>query len=298
MSAIAVKSMVSDSARGLIDLDKNRLTEDMFSQSESSSRADGNRTEHMKHGICDVLRAKMIAYIEPRDQSVRWLSQRVGLPYSSVYRIISREAQNCTFRNAYQVLKVVAPDEAKSILMEYFPSFSPLIDQDNNFFENEEKMEKALDLTLKTKMLYLVYSMASTSCGTSRNEVKEAYGRAGVRCLDLLLEQEVLAERRDGVIKDLLHNTFQSNEDQLRQMIRYNLDSFQAADRYSGIVNLVEGFSEEGAEEIRQLLRETNAKLVDIRRNPAKLGRRRLFVSLLCGQFDAQDGNVDKGNVE
>jgi hypothetical protein len=249
----------------------------------------------MKHGICDILREKMMAYIEPRDESVRWLSQRVGLPYSSVYRIISREAHNCTFRNAYQILKVVAPDEAKTILVEHFPNFSPLIEQDKNFVENEDKMDKALELTLKTKMLYLVHSMASTTLGTTRSEVKDTYGRVGIECLDLLLEQEILAERRDGVIKDLLHDTNQINEDHLRQMVRYNLDSFQASDKFSGIVNHVEGYSEEGAEEIRQLVRDTNAKLLEIRKDPSKIGKRRLFVSLVCGQFDAPVGKVDKG---
>jgi hypothetical protein len=249
----------------------------------------------MKHGICDILREKMMAYIEPRDESVRWLSQRVGLPYSSVYRIISREAHNCTFRNAYQILKVVAPDEAKSILVEHFPNFSPLIEQDKNFVENEEKMDKALDLTLKTKMLYLVHSMASTALGTTRSEVKETYGRVGVECLDVLLEQEILAERRDGVIKDLLYDTQQLNEDHLRQMIRYNLDSYYGADRYSVIINNVEGYSDEGAEEILQLVRSLNARLIEIRKDPTKLGKRRLFMSLVCGQFDAQIGKVDKG---
>lgn len=249
----------------------------------------------MKHGICDILRERMMAYIEPRDESVRWLSQRVGLPYSSVYRIISREAHNCTFRNAYQILKVVAPDEAKTILVEHFPNFSPLIEQDKNFVENESKLDKALELTLKTKMLYLVHSMASTSLGTTRSEVKETYGRVGVECLDLLLQEEVLAERRDGVINDLLHDTHQTNEDHLRQMIRYNLDSFQASDKFSGIVNVVEGYSEEGAEEVRQLVRDTRDKLLEIHKDPSKLGKRRIFVSLVCGQFDAQMANVDRG---
>lgn len=249
----------------------------------------------MKHGICDILRERMMAYIEPRDESVRWLSQRVGLPYSSVYRIISREAHNCTFRNAYQILKVVAPDEAKTILVEHFPNFSPLIEQDKNFVENEDKMDKALELTLKTKMLYLVHSMASTTLGTSRSEVKEAYGRVGVECLDLLLQEEVLAERRDGVIKDLLHDTHQTNEDHLRQMIRYNLDSFQASDRFSVIVNQVEGYSDAGVDEIIKLAREVNARVIEIRKDPNMIGRQLLFTSFVCGQFDAQVGKVEKG---
>jgi|GEM_PF-5469530 len=247
----------------------------------------------MKHGICDILREKMMAYIEPRDESVRWLSQRVGLPYSSVYRIISREAHNCTFRNAYQILKVVAAEDAKTILVEHFPTFAPLIEQDKNFVENEAKLDKAMELTLQTKMLYVIHSMASTSLGTTRAEVKETYGRVGLEALDMLLEQEILAERRDSVIKDLLFETTQTNEEHLRQMIRYNLESFQAADRFSGIANVVEGYSEEGAQEVLLILKDSWARLLEIKKDPSKLGKHRLFMSLVCGRFDAQVNKIE-----
>jgi hypothetical protein len=248
----------------------------------------------MKYGICDILREKMMAYIEPRDESVRWLSQRVGLPYSSVYRIISREAHNCTFRNAYQILKVVAPDEAKSILVEHFPNFSPLIEQDKNFVENESKLDKALDLVLQTKMLYLVHSMASTALGTTRTEIKETYGRVGVEALDLLLEEEILAERRDGIIKDLLFETMGSNEDQARQAIRYNLDGFQAADKYSGIVNVIEGYNDQGAQEVLVIVKEALAKVEALRKDPTKWGKHRMFLSIVCGRFDAQINKAEE----
>jgi hypothetical protein len=240
----------------------------------------------MKHGICDILRERMMAYIEPRDESVRWLSQRVGLPYSSVYRIISREAHNCTFRNAYQILKVVAPDEAKTILVEHFPNFSPLIEQDKNFVENESKLDKALELTLQTKILYMVHSMASTALGTSRAEVKESLGRIGLEALELLLQQEILAERRDGVIKDLLYDSFQTNEQHLRQMVHYNLDSFQPTREHSMIANMVEGFSDEGATEVKEIIKVAWQKLNELRKDPSKVGKTRLFVSLLCGKFE------------
>jgi hypothetical protein len=241
----------------------------------------------MKHGICDILRERMMAYIEPRDESVRWLSQRVGLPYSSVYRIISREAHNCTFRNAYQILKVVAPDEAKTILVEHFPNFSPLIEQDKNFVENESKLDKALELTLQTKILYMVHSMASTALGTSRAEVKESLGRVGLEALELLLQQEILAERRDGVIKDLFYDSYQTNEQQLRQMIHYNLDSFQPTREHSMIANVVDGFTEEGAQEVKEIIKTAWEKLDQIRKDPSKVGKTRLFVSLLCGKFES-----------
>ncbi len=242
----------------------------------------------MKHGICDILREKMMAYIEPRDESVRWLSQRVGLPYSSVYRIISREAHNCTFRNAYQILKIVSPESSKEILIEHFPTFAPLIEQDKNFVENGSKIDKALESVLQTKMLYVVHSMASTTLGTTRAEVRETYGRVGQEALDFLIEQEVLAERRDGVIKDLLFETTQTNEEQLRQIVRYNLDSFQSSDIYSLIANNVEGYSDEGAQEVLVILKEALKKVVKLKEDPSKVGKQRLFMSLLCGRFDAQ----------
>lgn len=242
----------------------------------------------MKHGICDILRVRMMAYIEPRDESVRWLSQRVGLPYSSVYRIISREAHNCTFRNAYQILKVVAPDEAKTILVEHFPNFSPLIEQDKNFVENESKLDKALELTLQTKMLYVVHSMASTTLGTTRSDVKETYGRVGIEALEILLQEEILAERRDGAIVDLLIDTLNTNEERTRQMIRYNLESFQAADKYSAITNFIEGYSDQGAQQVLAIVREAWAKVKEVAKDPANLGSHRLFLSVLCGRFDTQ----------
>ena len=242
----------------------------------------------MKHGICDILREKMMAYITPRDESVRWLSQRVELPYSSVYRIISREAHNCTFRNAYQILRIVAPEEAKGILIEYFPSFAPLIAQDRNFIENEDKLDRALELTLQTRMLYVLHSMASTSQGATRIEIKETYGRVGLDALDVLLEQEILIERRDGVIKDLLFETMQTNEAHLQQMIRYNLEGFYPADPQSFIFNCVEGYSEVGLGKYAVIVKEAALRIIELKNDSKNIGMHRIFVSLLAGKFDGQ----------
>ncbi len=185
-------------------------------------------------------------------------------------------------------MKVVAPDEAKLILVEHFPNFAPLIEQDKNFVENESKLDKALDLVLQTKMLYLVHSMASTSLGTTRTEVKETYGRVGVEALDALLVEEIIAERRDGTIKDLLFETISASEEHARQMIRYNLDSFQGSDKYSGIVNLVEGYNDQGAQEALSIVKEALAKVEALRKDPTKWGKHQMFLSIVCGRFDVQ----------
>ncbi len=249
----------------------------------------------MKAGICDILRERMMAYIEPRNQSVRWLSQRVALPYRSVSRIINRETHICSFRNAYQILKVVAPSESRQILIENFTSFALLIKNDKNLIENISRVDKSLALTLQTKMLYQVHSMASTTLGTSRVEVKNTFGRAGVEALNTLLDDEILAESQDGLIKDLLRDVMHTNEDQIRQMVRYNLDSFQADDKFSGIVNIVEGYSDQGAELACRVIKEAFAKLLEVQKVPANLGHRRLFASIVFGQFDVQLNKAKEG---
>lgn len=240
----------------------------------------------MNQSICEILRERMIAYIEPRDESVRWLSQRVGLPYSSVYRIISREAQNCTFRNAYQILRIVSTEDAKEILVKHFPTFAPLIANDSNLLENQSKATRAIGIAVQTEMLYVIHSMCSTALGSTRSEIKENYGKVGLDALDYLIDQEVVAEKRDGTIKDIYYEVNLTTQyDELKKAIKFNVDLINLSRQKSLLYNLVEGLSENGLAVSHQIVMRAIKELEEVKKNPEMIGSKKCFVNLLIGEF-------------
>jgi signal transduction histidine kinase len=146
------------------------------------------------------------------------------------------------------------------------------------------RQNAALRIALSSKIYYKIHSLASTSAGTSRSEIHELLGVKGSMALDELLNQGVLNES-DGCISDPFYNLHQSNEEILRRMIEYNLDDFYPNDLHAGILNVVEGFNDEGLDKVRALVRKFNLDLQRIIKDPQFIGREKLFISAVMGKL-------------
>lgn len=236
----------------------------------------------MKKSIVDILHEKILTYINERDQSVRWLSKKVSLPYSSVYRFISKETHSCSFKTAFQILRVICPaNESRSILLEYFPAFSELINADIRYIqEHEDEIKKSRELVLKSRTHYLIYCLVRGG-GCSRSEIKERFGRVGEKILEEFVADGAIKQGASGRLKatvavDLGHN---------QTAAQFHAESLDLSDEYSLLENGVDGLNRDGLDAIRWIIAEAKRQIDAIRADPSKRGESVFFMSLVSGRL-------------
>jgi hypothetical protein len=236
----------------------------------------------MKKQVTEIIRQKMVDYINEREESVRWLSKKVGLPYSSVYRFISRESHGCSFRTAYQILKVICPaEESRAILLEHFPAFAELINTDlRHVEEHEEEAKKSHDLILKSRTHYLIFCLVRGG-GCNRSEIKDRFGRVGENILEEFVAAGTIKQASSGKLKatvavDLGHN---------QTAAQFHAESLDLSDEYTLLENGVDGLNNAGLDAIRWIIAEAKKQIDVVRADPSKRGESVFFMSLVSGRL-------------
>jgi anti-sigma regulatory factor (Ser/Thr protein kinase) len=217
-------------------------------------------------------------------------AKQAQVPLDVIQIILKGNVVNLKFYTAYAILKILDPVNFKALLLDhyehYFRSIELFVPSDVN------RQNAALRIALSSRLSYKIHCMASTSVGTSRSEIYKLLGVKGEVVLDELLSQGVLIELND-CISDPFYNLHQSNEDMIRRMIQYNLDEFYPHDRHAGILNIVEGFSEEGLDKVRAIVRKFHADIQHIMKDPQCIGNEKFFISAVIGKFFPN--KVDRG---
>lgn len=237
----------------------------------------------------EILKSKIQSYASQHGLSLAAFAKQVGVPLVVVQGIVRGNLANPKFYNSYAILKVVDPLNFKELLLDHHKL---LLGASDPLVPHEAALQDApLTIAMSSRIYYRIHCLASTALGTSRSEIHNILGLKGTVALDELLHQGVLIES-DGCISDPNYNLHEPSEDNIRRMIKYNIDEFYPDDPYSIIFNVVEGFNQEGLIKARTLLREFLIGLHNITKQPECLGNEKLFVSAVMGRLNPQRFDV------
>ncbi len=189
-------------------------------------------------------------------------------------------------------MKIVDPLNFKELLLNHYKHYLDYHGSFDHFVPSDAaRQDAALTIAMSSRIYYKIHCLASTSCRTTRTEVHDVLGVKGTIGLDELLNQGVLIES-DGCISDPFYDLHEPNEDNIRRMIKYNLDEFYPDDSHAIIFNIVEGLNGEGLRQTRALQRQFLLDLQNIVKNPECLGNERLFVSAVMGKLIPKKADV------
>ncbi len=248
----------------------------------------------MKPNICELLKERILAYTAAANISLAGFSTKSRVPLAIIQRIVSGNFVAVKFHHAYQILNLIDPDNVKSFLVEFYSHYFLEAHRHLGFERNAEAHDSVLSRALKSKILYNVYSMASTTHGVRLAKVEDVLKKPGLQALQELVDSGVLIEASEGLYKDPLFNHHQTNEAQLCQMIKYNIEDFEAHNRYAAILNIVEGYSEKGLEKVRNIIRKLCLDIFEVASDPANLGTETLFFSALSGPVPSSQALIVK----
>ena len=138
------------------------------------------------------------------ERSPAELARRSGLPYSTVRRAVQGESVP-TYANLANILSVVLPESEAgslpSLLKAQFPQASSVIDTFLGKGVVSDQQRLALNGLIDCEPLCsVVYALVDCQQGTSLNDIKAEYGRAGARSLNLL-EEAGLVEMVGGMYR-------------------------------------------------------------------------------------------------
>lgn len=257
----------------------------------------------VKPNICELLKERILAYTAVANISLAGFSTKSRVPLAIIQRIVSGNFVAVKFHHAYQILNLIDPDNVKpflveSFLVEFYSHYFLEAHRHLGFERNAEAHDSVLSRALKSKILYNVYSMASTTHGVSLAKVEDVLKKPGLQALHELVGSGVLVEVSEGLYKDPLFNHHQTNEAQLCQMIKYNLEDFEPHNRYAAIFNIVEGYSDKGLEKVRNIIRKLFVDIFEVASDSANLGTETLFFSTLCGPIPSSQALIVKTTEE
>lgn len=144
----------------------------------------------MAAAICELLKEKIRAFLSSRNESIRWLARQTHVAYSTVYRLQGGEQQNLDFQNAQKLLGYIAPDEATSILSDFYP-------REMQGAKATASAEKNLETLSDNLALFRIFAYAEAH-NSNRDTIQKKYGDDGVALLDRLLTMGVLVDTAQG----------------------------------------------------------------------------------------------------
>lgn len=140
---------------------------------------------------------RIARYCDKKGQSLTTLSRDSSVPYGSVKRIAQGESEP-EFYNALKLLMVLeqSSTEAFDFIKRHYSDVGDFLSK-VNFRPGHHGLKEALS----DKVSFYIVHLAVTR-GTSREEVLNEYGRAGLATLESLLDREILKEINGRIKSD------------------------------------------------------------------------------------------------
>lgn len=233
--------------------------------------------------IGEILRIKILAHLSETGASITELSRRTAISLKILRSIVNEKDYKITLYLAIRILIVVAPNEIRSLADTYFPSYAVCIENDKNLEQNLSKQKANLAFVLQNRMTYVVHSLASTSLGTTFEEIDLMLGQDGLMSLRQLIDHNILMKDENEIVRDPFFETIQVSDEQILQMIAYNMEYFDGTNKRALVVNVVEGFSEKGEMKARSMLVDAAIKIVKLREDLENIGPIKIHTSILYG---------------
>jgi hypothetical protein len=171
--------------------------------------------------LCQLLRDKIKAFIEARNESIRWFGRQTDVDYTTVYRLLNGEQKTISLINAKKILAAVEPSSLVSILGEYYP------DEMRQVLEETaaeiEKQASIFETILKDVSLLKVYTLVATAPHMSRGLIERRFGQDGLEQLDKLVSLGAVSEA-NGLVDDSLQGKLLVSDEAIKLHAKCHAD--------------------------------------------------------------------------
>ncbi|MBC7429438.1 MAG: hypothetical protein H7336_12545 [Bacteriovorax sp.] len=208
------------------------------------------------------------------------LAQRSGVPATTMRRLMQEEQRSELAPHSVLALVSYLLKEKKiSKILKMVQG--PVADLLNKCFDqfifdeksSDHEMHNDLNTIFQDKISYLIYKLAANKCGTSIEEVKDAFGLMGLKKLNDLIEKNwILAE--DARLHARQKN-FSVDLALAHELSHALIDLYKPCDVKHGqnlFYSLSEGMNEEGIKKIKEIEKDAVKKIFDLMNNKSLQG--------------------------
>jgi hypothetical protein len=132
---------------------------------------------------------------------------------------------------------------------------------------SDHELSEDLNTLFQDKMNYLIYKLAANKCGTSVEEIKNAYGLMGLKKLNAMIEKNWIMGSEDSEKLHARQKNFSVDLALAHELSHSLIDQYKPCDVKSGLnlfYSLSEGMSEEGIKKIKEIEKEAVKKIFDL----------------------------------
>lgn len=129
------------------------------------------------------------------------------------------------------------------------------------------EMDNDLNVLFQDRYYYLIYKMAANACGTSIEEIKNAFGLIGLKKLNDLMAKGQISALDDNGRLHARQKNFTVDLTLAHELSHSLLDLYKPCDVKSGLnlfYSLSEGMNEEGIKKIKEIEKEAVKKIFDL----------------------------------
>jgi hypothetical protein len=233
----------------------------------------------MTLGICDYLRDRIKSFLAAKGESIRWLVKQTGTDYSTIYRLHAGEQKSLSFLNARKILMFIEPENAASILADYFPQESRELGGSKN---ETERRTAVMEEIIKDFIAYKVFVFAATGINVTREDIRFQFGMEGVSHLERIISLGAL-EEKDGVLVDKIPGGILLSLPSLKKEGQHNIEAMNLSAPGSTLHNLRANLSSDGLRKWYYAVYEFRAKLLQISETDS--GDIAVVATILAGPF-------------
>ena len=239
---------------------------------------------------------------ERSNQSLRSVSLRAGIPYSSLWRIYQGNG-TVDFGMAMSVINIVASaSDAGKFLQAHFPEKAKIAHE----MYSQHRPGIASDLFREHLSNYLtnqIFSLAATRAGTTEERVRHLYGEKGSAALTELIESEILIKSDTGAVKFPTGNFSISNPEDFISDFSLKVKNFDKSllgTNGALLGTITETVNEDSLAEIKSILVESYKRINEIVLSKESEGILPVFAGVAMTLLDKTDfkGKTPEGNVK
>lgn len=131
---------------------------------------------------------------------------------------------------------------------------------------SDHEMDQDLNTLFQDRFYYLIYKMAANNCGTSIDEIKNAFGLLGLKKLNELMAKNWILTSSEGRLHAKQKN-FSVDLTLAHELSHALLDLYKPCDVKSGLnlfYSLSEGMNEAGINRIKEIEKEAVKKIYEL----------------------------------
>ncbi|MFW7380910.1 MAG: helix-turn-helix domain-containing protein [Oligoflexus sp.] len=238
--------------------------------------------------LSDYLRNTINDYLKKKSHSLITLSDKSGIHYNTLARILKGRVESPSLETALGILKVCQTGQAAfDALRTFFPDYDVIL----GMVQTERDVDKdaMVDLSriLSDSIALRILALARSRDGLRLDELRKSCGELGMERLRSLRERDWLLtdgdvvrlnQRKLGMDLKVSHDFLKAFCSMLDQELNQR--------DHALLWNQVERFNDEGVAALRSAAMDFFHEVESIRNNPRYYGQKPCFVGTVLGSFE------------